>query len=209
MRTVTIADRPFELYWFTGRVATATKNLETQVHGGGGGGYVHQGTGYSAPVAISSTTTVHDQLFLIGKDGDEQAFQLQGFNVACRESNHLTVLWAMRQGAATGPYVLVVNHTTKDAKFNEDSLRALLGPSKVLFTLAALGVFFLGLQIGGVINSSLVGFLTIVGVPLGTVVMFKMKANERVRQFKESIRTTEFVELEQTRPLKQMAGAVG
>jgi hypothetical protein len=69
--SITVGGRRFELYSFTGEVLTSEKGRSTAVHGGGGGGYSHGGTGYTAPVSISSTTTVHDQLFLRDAEVDE------------------------------------------------------------------------------------------------------------------------------------------
>ena len=69
-------------------------------------GFMHMAdnyyTGGSAPTTISSTTVVHDQIFLTDSDGTEYTFQLQDFNVACREGNELTVIWSIKRGAQKG-----------------------------------------------------------------------------------------------------------
>lgn len=115
-QTIQIGKRSVTLYQFTGKVASVSKNLETKVSGGGGGGYSYQGTGGSAPVRITSTTVVHDQLFIVDKEGKERALQLQGFDLACRESNIVTAMWAIVEGNEEGPYFAIINHST-GAKF--------------------------------------------------------------------------------------------
>lgn len=111
-QTIQIRKRSVTLYHFTGKVASASKNLETKVSGGGGGGYSYQGTGGSAPVRITSTTVIHDQLFIVDKEGNERAIQLQDFDLACRESNIVTAMWAIVEGQDNGPYFAIINHTT-------------------------------------------------------------------------------------------------
>ena len=206
MKQITVGKCQFELYWFTGKVLSVMKNLETRVHGGGGGG---QGSGYSAPV--SSTTTVHDQLFLAAKDGAERAFQLQDFDVACRESNQVTVLWAMKAGMGTGKYVLVYNQTTQDVCFKDANIGELVAPSKlgcfgiVLVALVLPFLILVGgfvLTLGAAISGSAlwlampfflltVVIITFFAAIFGPVVWYAVTANKRVRQFKAAINVQE------------------
>lgn len=115
--------RPFELYHFTGVTEESGKNMETKVSGGGGGGATYQGTGGTAPVTITSRTIVHDQLFLINKDGKERAFQLQDFNLAARKGNQLTVFWGIKSGEQNGHYFAVKNHSTEEEFYRDDLLK--------------------------------------------------------------------------------------
>jgi hypothetical protein len=80
--------------------------------------------------------TVHDQLFLVAQDGTERAFQLRDFNVACRETNLVTVLWAIEAGKQEGPDMLVFTHTTQASRFDDGSAYRLTCPSSWL-----IGVF--------------------------------------------------------------------
>lgn len=178
MKRISVDGRELDLYWFTGKVLTTTKNLETQVHGGGGGGYVSQGSGYSAPVTISSTTTVHDQIFLAKSDGTEMAFQLHGFNVACRESNLVTVLWAIRPGEESGSYVLVYNHTTKDARFDDDAIKRVVRPSVLACASIVLAAIILSIW-----TESLLFFVGIAA----PVWWYARKTGKRFHEFKASI----------------------
>lgn len=125
-QTIQIGKRSVTLYQFTGKVASASKNLETIVSGGGGGGYSYQGTGSSAPVRITSTTVIHDQLFIVDKDGNERALQLQDFDLACRESNIVTAMWAIVEGKDNGPYFAIINHTTGSKFVSQKKIKDLV-----------------------------------------------------------------------------------
>lgn len=190
MKQIQVGSRQYELYWLTGAVLSASKNLETKVSGGGGGGYVNQGSGYVAPVSIKSTTTVHDQLFLADKSGTEHAYQLQGFDLACRESNQVTVAWAMKPGAKQGPYVLVYNHATKKPSFNDSSLKDLFKPSKLLYWAATVAVIIAGFRLASSGN----GFILMIVAIVVATSIYKYMTSTRVKQFKSSISMQEFSE---------------
>ncbi len=143
---------PFDLHYFAGIVEESGKNLETRVSGGGGGGATYQGTGGSAPISISSTTIIHDQLFLTSKEGKERSFQLQDFNLACRRGNEVTVFWGIKKGKSNGSYLAVKNHTTEQQFFDENEvdkmflnlwMQALivLGGIIAIFVISYLGYF--------------------------------------------------------------------
>ncbi len=135
---------PFERYHFSGNVEESGKNMETQVYGGGGGGATYQGTGGTAPVSISSRTIVHDQLFLIDPiTNKEKAFQLQGFNLAARKGNLLTVFWGIPYGNQSGSYVAVKNHSTEQTFYDEVELRKLFIKGWLQGILIAVGAVLL------------------------------------------------------------------
>ncbi|MDB5149886.1 MAG: hypothetical protein JWQ57_3906 [Mucilaginibacter sp.] len=123
MKTISIHGRQYTVYNASGKVEESGKNMETRVHGGGGGGYSYGGTGGTAPVSISSTTVVHDQIFLTDKNGAEHAFQLQDFDVACRTGNEISVLWAIKKGKPSGKYIAVLNHSTRNDFFHDKALK--------------------------------------------------------------------------------------
>ncbi|MCC6542142.1 MAG: hypothetical protein IT225_07965 [Flavobacteriales bacterium] len=122
-QTIQLGKRYATLHQFTGKVMSTSKNMETKVHGGGGGGYSYQGTGGSAPVRISSTTVVHDQLFIQTKDGEERALQLQDFDLAVREGNIVTAMWGIPEGKNEGPYYAVINHSTRSQFVSDKKVR--------------------------------------------------------------------------------------
>ncbi|MGB2867999.1 MAG: hypothetical protein WBD36_06090 [Bacteroidota bacterium] len=107
--------KQYGLYWVTGKVVGQGKFSTTHVSGGGS-----SGDGYTAPV--SSSSTIHNDIFLLDLKGKEHSFQLSGWDVACREGHELTVLWAIRKGKQSGHYIVVMNHTTSEQYFDRDSI---------------------------------------------------------------------------------------
>jgi hypothetical protein len=105
----------YNLYWVTGKVVGQSKLATTHVSGGGGGSS-------GAPVTVSSSTTIHNDIFLLDSAGKEHSFQLSDFNIACREGHELTVIWAIRETKKTGSYIIVVNQTTSQAYFDTKEL---------------------------------------------------------------------------------------
>ncbi len=160
---ITAGGTVYDLYSFTGKVAQANKHMETQVYGGGGGGYSYKGTGTSAPISISSTTVVHDEVFLIDEKGEEVALQLSNFDLAVREGHILTALWLIKEGKDSGKYIIIYNHNIKKRSINHSALRPcfLMPKSKAILRgtliFGAFGVLFglAGLFIGASLGASL------------------------------------------------------
>ena len=128
MREITINGRSLEVHTIVGKVVGASKHLETKVHGSGGGGGTYQGTGYNAPVHISSTTTTHDQIFLQCDDGTEHALKLQNWDLACRESHEMVATWMTKKGGKGGPYVAIRNVSTGSTDYDDKALAKLSRP---------------------------------------------------------------------------------
>lgn len=169
MKTINTSNKEYLLYWVAGKVMSTGKNMETKVQGGGGS----YGNGYTAPVRITSTTTVHDQIFLMDREGKEHAFQLQDFNVACRDGNELSVVWAIKKGGSTGPYIIVHNHNTSQTFFNE---KRLLG----MFSYSAL--YPLGISVLAICLYSILPLWY--AVPFAAFIGWRMMAKQEVRKFK-------------------------
>ena len=183
MQRVSVSGKEYECYWFSGRVVSATKNVETRVHGSGG--YTNQGGGYSAPVSISSTTTIHDQLFLVDKVGNERAFQLEGFNVACREGNEVCVVWAMKPGQEQGPHVYIVNRTTNADWFNLTSIKNVVKPNALGCSFVVLAAWILPSMLKSLSPGA---YLTTVGFALvATFYWYFWTVSQRVKKFKTAI----------------------
>lgn len=183
MKTIQAAGKEVSLYNFTGVVAESGKNLETVVSGGGGGGYSYNGTGGSAPVTIRSHTIVHDQLFLVDKNGNEKSFQLQDFNIACRKDNKLSVIWGIKKGAETGPYIIVHNYTTKETFYRDSSIAKLLRPNQLLL--------WIGLILGTIIAWKIIGATALVLV-IAAIIVLNIRFKQQVKNFKNSISYAEF-----------------
>ncbi|MGD8320991.1 MAG: hypothetical protein PVJ02_11060 [Gemmatimonadota bacterium] len=143
MSDIVINKKTYEHHFFRGTVVGATKQLETKVSGGGGGGASYRGTGYSAPVNISSTTVTHDMVHLADEDGKELALRLQNWDLAARETHRLTAIWLVKKGKKGGPYVAIHNHTLDQTDYNEPALDKM---HRSLWILAAsIAVLFLPL----------------------------------------------------------------
>jgi hypothetical protein len=129
MREITINGRPFELHAVQGTVAGSSKELETRVHGGGGG--------LTNAVRLSSTTVTHDQIYVVDSAGKEHALRLQNWYVACREGHELTAVWLIRRGKNSGPYVAIRNATIDETKYDDKALAKVHRPLWPLAALAA------------------------------------------------------------------------
>lgn len=182
MKTITAANKLYKVYWTTGMVAGSGKNMETIVRGSGGGGGVYNGYGGSAPVTITSATVVHDQIFLVDKTGQEHAFQLQGFNVACRESNQLSVIWAIPNGKQSGPYIIAYNHTTGNAFYNDAVLTRIFRYA-AWYLLAAIAVCLVLGQVSSIF------YVLALAAPF----VWQWLAKQQARKFKAAINFADFV----------------
>lgn len=125
MAEIVINGKPYEHFFVRGEVVGADKQLETKVSGSGGGGGSFRGSGYTAPVQISSTTTTHDMIHLVDEDGQEHAIRLQNWDLAVRPTHRLTAIWLAKKGKRNGPYVAIHNHTLNETDYNEKYLEKL------------------------------------------------------------------------------------
>lgn len=147
MPDIVINKKTYEHHFFRGSVVGATKQLETKVSGGGGGGSSFRGTGYTAPVTISSTTITHDMIHLADENGGEHALRLQNWDLSARETHQLTAVWLRKKGKSKGPYVAIHNHTLGETDYNEKALDKMHRSLWIL--LASLAVIFLPVS-GGI-----------------------------------------------------------
>ena len=98
----------YRLEYTTGIVITHDKRTETVVHGNAS--------------TTSSFSVVHDDIILLGDKGGEKAFQLVEFDVACREGNKLTIVWAAKKGQELGWNIAVYNHSTSRIHFDHNNM---------------------------------------------------------------------------------------
>ena len=187
-RTIVVNNKSYRLETVTGKVLAPTKSMQTtvQASASGGGGRLHHGSGkvQEVDLTVTSTTIVHDQFFLQDNAGREHAFQLQGFNVACREGNVLSVVAAFTPGQPRGPYVAVYNGTTQTRFYNEQAIKALCRPSSLLYFLGCLGAMLIEYQL-------LSGFLLVAGclfiTAFGTLVAYHIKTDNVIQAFKSQL----------------------
>jgi hypothetical protein len=128
MQQAILSGKIYNLQVITGTILSSIKYPETKISGGGGA-LSGSGGGYT-----TSTTIIHDQFFLLDQKGNEHSFQLSDFNLAVRESNTVSVVAAVRENKASGPYVAVINHSTDKYYLSNQALKNVCGPSKILLT---------------------------------------------------------------------------
>ena len=182
MKTMKINGNEFTFQSTTGKVLSTNKNLETKVSGHGGGGGSFRGTGFTNSVKIKSTTTIHDQLFIEDADGSEHSYQLQDFDISCREGNQITILAAFKDNAKSGRNFAVINHTTKKTFFSEHNLQKIAAPNIFIFigiAIASLFIFIKFLEDAAAILS----FLTLASL----LIYYIVKTKQNVKMIKNSI----------------------
>lgn len=119
------------IYYTKGKVAGKDKNFETKVYGGGGTTY--HGTGGS--VSISSTTSIHDKIYLEHENGTQTTVELMNWDIACLEGHEILAFWLIKEGNERGPYVAIKNLTTDDVRFGKKKIED-------MFKIGGLSIFF-------------------------------------------------------------------
>jgi hypothetical protein len=157
MKKVAINGRVLEFANVTGKVVGTSKNMETIVSGSVSGGP------NTASAQITSTTVIHDQIFLVDANGLEHAFQLTGMNVAAREGNELTITSVMKPGKDQVGYVAAINRATGIAYYNTGQIQSLQWPPASHMLISIGGVSFSAMLLGAgwiaaLILGTLLGF---------------------------------------------------
>lgn len=132
----------YTIYYKRGIVVGKDKNFETQVHGSGGGGGTYQGTGSSVSISVSSTTYIHDKIFLQHEDGKESVLELTDWDIACREGHELLIVWIIRDDKNNGHYLAIKNMTTDTTKYKYHLIDNLIEKKPNLFISFFDNVFF-------------------------------------------------------------------
>jgi hypothetical protein len=171
----------------TGAVDGSSKLGTTSVHGGGGGANAY---GYATNIRISSTTTIHDQFFLRQRDGPVQSIKLAGWDFPVADGHVVSAVWAVREGAGGGPFVVLSNHTTGDVGTATSFLRSNLARAEgirkllVLCFLVAAGPVAAQVTAGSSGKAGLVGIGgAIVGVLVGSAIWHSSLAPGFIRRF--------------------------
>lgn len=157
-KDIKIGGTNYAIYYLKGTVVGKDKHLETQVSGGGGGGYSNQGTGYSGAVSISSTIITHDTIFLQDENGKEHAIELTNWDIACREGHQMLVQWIIKGNDKSGTYVCVANSTTDTILTKNEKIKDLLRNASIREFKKALPLLSELLMIGVVYLVGTIGF---------------------------------------------------
>lgn len=132
MTTVQRLTKPEELYVFT-KTGTVVGNQvwsQTSISStsGGGGGHLHQGSGYvSAPtISLSSSSTEKLRIFVREDDGTEFEEEFNGLGFGFRDGHRVTVLYAGDQQSQRGYTAGVINHSTSNQRLFQSSVERIL-----------------------------------------------------------------------------------
>ena len=121
--------RQFDIYSNTVEVVNHDKQLQTSVHGSGGGGSTFQGYGNTSNVKISSITTPNDYLSVKQDDGTETSVHVIYFDVICNVGHKLTLVSATEKSTGEEQYIAIYNHNTSQKFFNHFSVQKLFSIS--------------------------------------------------------------------------------
>jgi hypothetical protein len=126
----------YTLYTRTGEVLKSSKFSTTHVSGGG--------STSNGSVSISSSSTIHDQVFIVDKNNQEHNIRLSNWDINVREGHTLTFCWIIKNGKETGKYVSVFNRTTNENLYNNDILKKMFLPPfrRLLGLLLFTGIFY-------------------------------------------------------------------
>ena len=95
---LSIGGEPVWMEAMTGRVLGEKKWAETHVHGSGGGGYIHQGSGYVNPIRVTSTHSTRHEFWIQDENGREVCIALADSTARVRENQTVSATWGARQG---------------------------------------------------------------------------------------------------------------
>ncbi|MBT4836450.1 MAG: hypothetical protein HON94_03795 [Methylococcales bacterium] len=91
------------LFEFTGEVIDHNKWATTRVSG--------------SSQSVSSSTTVHDQIFIKNADGSEKSWSISGENMAIRVGHKISLIWMVKKSKERGSYVAYYNHTLNSLSY--------------------------------------------------------------------------------------------
>lgn len=151
-----------------GRTSTHL-SAETTTHGGGG--YLHQGSGYmSAPTtrtSVSSSSTHHQRLFARKDDGEEFDVEFPDVNFGIREGHRVSVVCAGPKRTGRGHPMALVNHTTGNHQVFPARVNWILSNRIKLYAVAAGAVVvvlaFIANALTGRITGGIMPFVFLLG----------------------------------------------
>lgn len=127
-----------EVTSLAGEVIEINRSNQTHLHASGGSDYAstHNGraTASVSPVAVSSTTSVHDDVYIITETGEEIFLQLVNWeNAGIRKGHHIQVMWLRvtidNKGSFSTPYVVVNNRSLNKVLYDDFKLQDVVKPS--------------------------------------------------------------------------------
>lgn len=134
-----------EIYSVCGKVVAISRSNQTHVHASGGGAYAssHQGhaTASVAPIKITSSNSVHDDVHLITEAGEEIFLQLVNWeNAGIREGHTIQAIWlniTSSKPAKATPYLVINNRSLGKVLYNQQGLSNAVRPTSFTKSLTA------------------------------------------------------------------------
>lgn len=176
-----------EVISISGEVIEINRSNQTRLHASGGGAYASSHNGHSSasvsPISVSSTNSVHDDVYILTESGEEVFIQLVNWeNAGIRKGHHIQALWLKgtvdNKKPFSSPYLAVNNRSLNKVLYNEAGIYTLLSSSSIIKTIL---VAFMKANIFMKIWVGISIFLatTIILSPiLGITVMFMVKGLE-------------------------------
>lgn len=117
--SITVRNKHYEVSQFIGTVTQREKQRETRVSSYGGG---------DTPIHTSSTTYIHDEVFLENEAGDENVLKLVDWDISVKEGNTVQTIAARKSGKKHQYYVAVQNISTGSIYWaRKETLRRVFG----------------------------------------------------------------------------------
>lgn len=96
-----------------GKVVALRQWVTSDVQGSGGGGYVSAGSGHVSNIRITTQHIEHASFFVRGATGQEVPITLDDYKIDLRDDHDVSLVWIVRDGDPTGPFLFVINHSLR------------------------------------------------------------------------------------------------
>jgi hypothetical protein len=190
MKQININGTDYTLRWTTGSVINSGKMATTEIKGSGGGTNFNNG-GYQNPITITSTTTIHNEIFLMDKEGKEHSYNLTDFNVSCNQGNILTIIWGNQEHLLSTP-ILVLNHSTSQKFYNQKDLVQIFEPLKQIAKKDGLIYLIISCIVGFISHSFLAALICLTIGALLLQWRAKIIGKNRANKFLSSIKFEDY-----------------
>lgn len=98
---------------------------ETHVSGGGGGGFVHQGSGYVNPVNVQSTVVEKERFFVRHPDGTDATVTLTDGSDSFAEGHEVVLLYGSRSDPDHGWLYAIYNRRTRILTYPSGAMQSI------------------------------------------------------------------------------------
>lgn len=114
--------KEIEFWSETGEVLGSDKHSETHVSSSGGGGHLHNGSGYISSPSVNSTTITNHEFWIKKEDGTEKDIKLRGVDIPLRPGQKVTIVSAGHVNKDKGVYSILVNHSANKHWFINNAI---------------------------------------------------------------------------------------